>query len=389
MGIFKDSKQTQTESETVVSGLDAVKQVIAVASGKGGVGKSTVSTNLAVALAAEGAKVGLLDADIYGPSQPGMMGAKHSQLDIANERLQPITKYNVKFVSMGSLIADDGPVIWRAPMATKMIMQFLNSVNWGELDYLIIDLPPGTGDVQLTLAQQASLTGAIIVTTPQNVALGVARKGLRMFQQVNVPILGIVENMSGFTCSHCGEVTHIFMEGGGKELAKETELPFLGVIPIDPGIVESGESGHPLTSGKADSAGAKAFIALAAALKERLKEQAESESLEPSSCGLNGKGDLEIAWSDGVAGRFTAYDLRVNCPCAACRDEDSGKRVLDVQKVPLDVKINRHDKVGRYALVFVLSVHHVTGIYRYDLLREMAAAQSKKQGQSGSESFEV
>jgi ATP-binding protein involved in chromosome partitioning len=131
MGIFKDSKQTQTESETVVSGLDAVKQVIAVASGKGGVGKSTVSTNLAVALAAEGAKVGLLDADIYGPSQPGMMGAKHSQLDIANERLQPITKYNVKFVSMGSLIADDGPVIWRAPMATKMIMQFLNSVNWG------------------------------------------------------------------------------------------------------------------------------------------------------------------------------------------------------------------------------------------------------------------
>ena len=389
MEIFKDSKQAQIDPEAVVSGLDAVKQVIAVASGKGGVGKSTVSTNLAVALAAEGAKVGLLDADIYGPSQPGMLGAQRTQLHIVNERLQPISKYDVKFVSMGSLIADDGPVVWRAPMATKMIMQFLNLVNWGELDYLIIDLPPGTGDVQLTLAQQASLTGAIIVTTPQNVALGVAKKGLRMFQQVNVPILGIVENMSGFTCSHCGEVTQIFLGGGGKELAEETELPYLGAIPLDPSIVESGESGHPLTSGKAESVGAKAFIALAAALKERLKEQAKSEPLEPSSYGLNDKGDLEISWSDGVAGRFTAYDLRVNCPCAACIDEDSGRRVLDVKKVPLDIKINRHDKVGRYALVFEFSDHHDTGIYRYDRLREMAAAQKEKQAQSGPESFEV
>jgi len=253
----------------------------------------------------------------------------------------------------------------------------------------VIDLPPGTGDVQLTLAQQAALTGAIIVTTPQNVALGVAKKGLRMFQQVNVPILGIVENMSGFTCSHCGKLTHIFMEGGGKELAKETDLPYLGAIPIDPSIVESGESGHPLTSGKADSVGAKAFLDLAAALKARLKEQAVDEALEPSAYDLNDNGDLEISWSDGVSGRFTAYDLRVDCPCAACIDEDSGRRVLDVKKVPLDIKINRHDKVGRYALVFEFSDHHDTGIYRYDRLRAMAAAQKEKQVQGGPESFEV
>ncbi|MFH2056702.1 MAG: Mrp/NBP35 family ATP-binding protein, partial [bacterium] len=287
MGIFKNSKEEQqAQSAPKPSGLDGVAQVIAVASGKGGVGKSTVSTNLAVALAAEGSKVGLLDADIYGPSQPGMLGAKRSQLDIVNERLEPITKHKVKFVSMGSLISDDGPVVWRAPMATKMIMQFLNLVNWGELDYLVIDLPPGTGDVQLTLAQQAALTGAIIVTTPQNVALGVAKKGLRMFQQVNVPILGIVENMSGFTCSHCGQVTEIFMEGGGKQLAEETGLPYLGAIPLDPAIVQSGEDGQPLTLGKADSPGARAFRDLAKNLKEQLKEAAADAVLEPQQVGM-------------------------------------------------------------------------------------------------------
>lgn len=390
MGIFKNNKtEQQTQSAPTPSGLDGVAQVIAVASGKGGVGKSTVSTNLAVALAAEGAKVGLLDADIYGPSQPGMLGAKREQLDIVNERLQPIEMHNLKLVSMGSLIADDGPVVWRAPMATKMIMQFLNLVNWGELDYLVIDLPPGTGDVQLTLAQQAALTGAIIVTTPQNVALGVAKKGLRMFEQVNVPILGIVENMSGFTCSHCGQVTEIFKEGGGKKLAEETGFPYLGAIPLDPKIVESGESGKPLTLGNTDGASAKAFRDLATALKERLLEVAVDVNLEPQNVQMAENGDILISWNDGLAGRFTAYDLRVHCPCASCIDEDTGRQLLDVKKVPLDIKINRYDRVGRYALVFEFSDHHDTGIYRYDRLRALAAAQQDRQATSGPESFEV
>lgn len=390
MGIFKNNKgQRQQQSAPTPSGLDSVAQVIAVASGKGGVGKSTVSTNLAVALAAEGNKVGLLDADIYGPSQPGMLGAQRKQLDIVNERLEPITIHNVKFVSMGSLIADDGPVVWRAPMATKMIMQFLNLVNWGELDYLVIDLPPGTGDVQLTLAQQAALTGAIIVTTPQNVALGVAKKGLKMFEQVNVPILGIVENMSGFTCSHCGEVTEIFMEGGGKKLAEETGLPYLGAIPLDPKIVQSGESGEPLSLSKSESAGKKAFAALAENLKEQLKEAVADAKLEPQQVGMADNGDILVAWADGLQGRFTAYDLRVHCPCASCIDEDTGKQLLDVKKVPLDIKINRYDKVGRYALVFEFSDHHDTGIYRYDRLRALAAAQQNNEAASGPGSFEV
>ena len=195
-------------------GLSGVKNIIAVASGKGGVGKSTVSANLAVALAQAGHKVGLMDADIYGPSQPGMFGSDNVQPEVINNLLKPKRNHGVDFISMGLLVGDDTPVIWRAPMAMKMIQQFINSVMWGELDYLLIDLPPGTGDVQLTLAQQASLTGAVIVTTPQQVALGIAKKGLKMFEQVKVPIVGIIENMSGFTCSHCGELTEVFKGGG-------------------------------------------------------------------------------------------------------------------------------------------------------------------------------
>jgi ATP-binding protein involved in chromosome partitioning len=274
-------------------------------------------------------------------------------------------------------------------MAAKMSMQFVSMVNLGKLDYLIIDLPPGTGDVQLTLAQQASLTGAIIVTTPQNVALGVARKGLQMFQQVNVPILGIVENMSGFTCSHCGKVTPIFKEGGGKALADATGLPYLGAIPIEPGIVESGEEGTPLTLSDKGSPATEAFQALARNLKGRIKSVAGTPNIEPERVELADNGDLLVRWPDGLEGRFTAYDLRVACPCAACVDEDTGQRTLNPKQIPLDIRINKIEKVGRYALTLEFSDHHDTGIYRYDLLRALATTQSKQgpDQESGSFSF--
>ena len=357
-------------------GLEGVKQIIAIASGKGGVGKSTVSSNLAVALKKAGAKVGLMDADIYGPSQPTMLGSRDEQPDVDSNKLIPVKRHGIKFVSMGLLLDDDGPVIWRAPMAVKMIHQFISSVEWGELDFLLIDLPPGTGDVQLTLAQQAPLTGAVIVTTPQQVALGVARKGLKMFQQVNVPILGIVENMAGFTCSHCDEVTHIFKEGGGNRLAEEFKLPFLGSIPLDPEIVTGGEDGVPVTERSATSVASRAFASVALRLGEHLEKQAEEASnLEPKSFRLDESGNLVIDWPDGHQGLLTPYSLRKSCPCASCIDEDTGKRILDPRQVPLDISITKMQPVGRYALAFEFSDHHNTGIYRYEILRDWCECQ--------------
>jgi ATP-binding protein involved in chromosome partitioning len=401
MGIFKNNKIAHPAEENIKpaagdsgeaqpaqGGLSGVKHVIAVASGKGGVGKSTLATNLAVALKQGGASVGLLDADIYGPSQPGMLGAGHQELDIVDGQLKPVKRHGVDFVSMGLLIGDDGPVVWRAPLATKMIMQFIANVGWGNLDYLLVDLPPGTGDVQLTLAQQASLTGAIIVTTPQEVALGVAKKGLKMFQQVNIPILGVIENMSGFTCSHCGEVTHIFSSGGGKRLAEDMNVPFLGSVPLDPAIVVSGESGVPVLTGSDDSAAGKAFLDLADAIRDQVDKAGKQRSIEPEEVGMTEAGDVVVRWADGLQGTFTPYDLRVNCPCAACIDENTGEKILDTSSVPLDIKINKIEPVGRYAVTLEFSDHHNTGIYRFDRLKQLAL-QRRESGGDKPQSFSV
>jgi len=227
--------------------LADVKYRIAVASGKGGVGKSTVSTNLALSLHALGHTVGLLDADIYGPSQQMMLGITgRPQIDEQDEKIIPMERHGIKTMSLGLITEADTPVIWRGPMVMKAIDQFLTDVKWGTLDFLIIDLPPGTGDAQLTLTQKAGLTGAVIVTTPQDVALIDARKGLAMFRKVNVPVLGIVENMSYFICRHCGEREEIFGHGGGRKTAEMLGVPFLGEVPIDPKVVVGGDSGEPI-----------------------------------------------------------------------------------------------------------------------------------------------
>ncbi|MGE5680604.1 MAG: iron-sulfur cluster carrier protein ApbC [Bacillota bacterium] len=261
--------------------LPGVKNTIAVASGKGGVGKSTVAVNLAVALAKDGAKVGLLDADIYGPSIPLMLGVNEKpRLEAQHEgaKMMPLENYGIKLMSIGFLIDDQTPVIWRGPMASGAVKQFMSDVNWGELDYLIFDLPPGTGDIQLTLVQTIPLTGAIIVTTPQEVSLIDARKGLAMFSRVNVPLLGIVENMSYFVAPDTGKKYDIFGTGGGQKLSEETNVPFLGGMPIDPRIRIGGDKGVPIVYDLAESEYAKIIQEisrnLAAQISINLIEQA-------------------------------------------------------------------------------------------------------------------
>jgi ATP-binding protein involved in chromosome partitioning len=236
-------------------------QVIAVSSGKGGVGKSTIATNLAVALRQSGARVGLMDGDIYGPNVPRMMGV-NSPPPVVNEKIVPLEAHGVKVISLGFLIERDQPAIWRGPIVMKIVNQFLRDVAWGQLDYFIVDLPPGTGDAQLSLVQATHVTGAIIVTTPQEMAVGDALRGAKMFQRVNTPVLGIVENMSWFECPHCGKPSALFGSGGGERLAKELGLPLLGQIPLYPRILEGADRGEPIVVGEPQSSAAKAIVAL-------------------------------------------------------------------------------------------------------------------------------
>jgi ATP-binding protein involved in chromosome partitioning len=260
------------EPETWADKIPGIKRVVAVASGKGGVGKSTVSANLAHALAKLGFKVGLLDADIYGPSQQLMMGATGEPTGDEAGKIYPVeAPGGVKVMSFGYFVDADQPVIWRGPMLQKALEQFFGDVHWGELDYLVVDLPPGTGDVALTLCQNVPLAGTLIVTTPQDVALIDARKGLHMFRKLDTRVLGIVENMSGFECPECGHVEHVFGAGGGARTADELGLPLLGSVPLDPAIVIGGDAGTPVVLERPDSPSARAFTEIAEKVAEATK----------------------------------------------------------------------------------------------------------------------
>lgn len=258
--------KTQVVSHEVQKGvtpLKNVRNVIAVASGKGGVGKSTVSANLALALSVEGANVGVLDADIYGPSQPRMLGIGGRPESKDGKSLEPMNSYHVQVMSIGFLIEEDTPMIWRGPMVTQALEQLLQDTQWRDLDYLIIDLPPGTGDIQLTLAQKVPVSGAVIVTTPQDIALLDARKALKMFEKVEIPVLGIVENMSTHICSNCGHEEHIFGEGGGKRMSAEYDVEYLGDIPLDGRIRSDADSGRPTVVADPDGGLAQAYRTIA------------------------------------------------------------------------------------------------------------------------------
>ena len=257
------------------TGIDGVKNIVAISSGKGGVGKSTVAVNVAVALAQAGAKVGLIDADIYGPNTPAMLGLNNAKVMVRagakGELLEPAFNHGVKLVSMGFLIDPDQPVIWRGPMLNGIIRQFLYQVNWGELDYLIVDMPPGTGDAQLTMAQAVPMAGAIIVTTPQTVALLDSRRGLKMFQQMGIAVLGIVENMSYFIPPDLPERQYdLFGSGGGEKTSKELGIPLLGCIPLEISLREGGDAGVPIVVGEPESASAKALVAIASQIAAKV-----------------------------------------------------------------------------------------------------------------------
>ena len=389
---------TQPQPATAPAGP---RRMIAVSSGKGGVGKSTVTVNLAVAMARAGLRVGIVDADVYGPSIPGMLGISGNAPPTMgpDRRVMPSEAHGVRIISMAMLTDDDQPSILRGPMVTKYLRMFVGQVAWGELDMLLLDLPPGTGDIQLTLAQSFPLTGAVVVSTPQDVSLKIARRGLRMMEQVHVPILGVIENMSGFTCPTCGEVSHIFHQGGGAAIATELGVPFLGKVPLDPAIVDSGDDGVPLVVAHPDSPAAQAYCRIAAALSAgqaaaggvalpfdwNVATGAGKPAPVPATGGPQdlpcafdlGAAGLEILWADGETRVIPARDLRIACPCAACRDEVTGARLLDPEAVPLTVAPTRIWSVGNYAIGIAFSDGHGSGIYTYQAVRRMQGAETE------------
>ena len=278
ISIQLDSKIIAHEVQKGLKPLPGVKNIIAVASGKGGVGKSTTAVNLALALSIEGATVGLLDADIYGPSQPRMLGVNQQPESPDGKSLLPVMSHGLQSMSIGYLIEEETPMVWRGPMVTQALEQLLRDTRWQDLDYLIIDLPPGTGDTQLTLSQKVPVSGAIIVTTPQDIALLDARKGLKMFEKVEVPVLGVVENMSIHICSNCGHEEHIFGTGGGSRMAAQHNVPFLGSLPLDIRIREETDSGRPTVIAEPESRIAGLYREIARRAAARLSLQARNYS---------------------------------------------------------------------------------------------------------------
>jgi ATP-binding protein involved in chromosome partitioning len=295
--------------------VPGIKHMIAVASGKGGVGKSTTAVNLALGFQAIGLKAGILDADIYGPSQPRLLGLS-GRPQVDGKKLKPMEAYGLEAMSMGFLVDEGTPIIWRGPMVVSALTQMLRDVTWGDLDVLVIDMPPGTGDVQLTMAQQVPLSGAIIVSTPQDLALIDARKGLNMFRKVDVPVLGIIENMSFFVCPKCGERSDIFGHGGAKREAESLGLPFLGGIPLDMEIRLKSDEGRPIVATVPDGRHARIYKDIAAAAWAELKGTSETRIKPPSLAISPDKSELHVAFEGEDAFTLAAEMLRVMSPSA-------------------------------------------------------------------------
>lgn len=349
-------------------GLPGVKHLIAVASGKGGVGKSTTTVNLALGLQANGLKVGILDADIYGPSQPRLLGLSGRPQQGANGKIQPMSGYGLKAMSMGFMVEEDTPIIWRGPMVVSALNQMLREVNWGELDAIVIDMPPGTGDVQLTMAQQVPLSGAVIVSTPQDLALIDARKGLAMFQRVDVPVLGIVENMSYFICPSCGERSDIFGHGGAATEADRLGVPFLGGVPLHMDIRATSDSGQPIVATAPESPHAQIYQELAGRIWSEV-EAAAGTLKKPELSVNSGNTMLSVTFPDGDKYELPAEMLRVMSPSAEVQGHAPSQRVTVAGK--RHVTIGDLRPVGSYAVRIIFSDGHDTGLFSWDYLEEL------------------
>lgn len=350
-----------------------VLNIIPVASGKGGVGKSTLSANLAVSLALDGARVGLMDADVYGPSIPAILGVTEKP-GSDGHRIYPVEKHGIKTISMGFFVPKNDAVIWRGPMLHKMVQDFLGVVEWGELDYLIVDLPPGTGDIQLSLCQSIPVTGAVIISTPQDVAWQVAQKAIVMFDKLQAPILGIVENMSRHVCSKCGQDEAIFGEGGARRAAGQLGIPFMGEVPLVTRLRAASDDGIPLVTADPAHPAAQAIRSIARALAAGVSIRNMTPDAKPRAAKVDAAGLPEIAieWSDGKRSTYRPKDLRAACPCASCVDEVTGVRILKAEAISETVRAESVNPIGRYALQFVWSDGHSTGLFGHEYLRRLA-----------------
>jgi len=348
------------------TGVPGIRHMIAVASGKGGVGKSTTAVNLALGFQANGLRVGILDADIYGPSQPKLLGLTGRPEVHSGSKLKPLIGYGLKVMSMGFMIDEATPVIWRGPMVVSALTQMLREVTWGELDVLVIDMPPGTGDVQLTMAQQVPLSGAIIVSTPQDLALIDARKGLNMFRKTDIPVIGIIENMSYFVCSKCGERHEIFGHGGAEAEAKTLGVPFLGGVPLHLDIRERSDSGQPITATAPDSVHAGIYREIAAKAWSEI-EAAQGRRVKPPTLTPNAARDtLTIGFEGQPPFDLPAEMLRVMSPSAEVQGHSPEQRVTVAKK--RNVKIRDLQPVGNYAVKIVFDDGHETGLFTWSYL---------------------
>ena len=373
----RDGAQVQApRGMGALHGVPGVEHLIAVASGKGGVGKSTVAVNLALGFQAIGLKAGILDADIYGPSQPRLLGLSGKPEVASGKKLAPMEGFGLKVMSMGFMVDEETPIVWRGPMVVQALNQMLREVLWGELDVLVIDMPPGTGDVQLTIAQQVPLSGAVIVSTPQDLALIDARKGLAMFRKVSVPVLGIVENMSTFVCPKCGERSDIFGHGGARAEAEKLDVPFLGEVPLHMDVRATSDSGKPITATAPASPEAQIFREIATRAWAEL-EAAEGKGLKPPALEVvRGGSALRVTFATRDVHELAAELLRVMSPSAEVQGHSKEQRVTVAGKRNVEIKELR--PVGNYAVRIVFDDGHDTGLFMWSYLQMLGLEKEQR-----------